>query len=123
MTSAYELWEIPPIEVHHRLRIAREWANLEQSELAERMGISRQAVGSAERGASKPRKITLNAWALATGVPVHWLETGQQNAPAGPDGPGEGMTGGAPSRARTEDLRIISPSMDRFSVQPLRRVA
>lgn len=108
MTSAYEFGEIPPIEVHHRLRIAREWAKLEQVELAERMGISRQAVGSAENGKSKPRKITLNAWALATGVPVTWLLTGQQNTPADPDGPGEGES--APSRARTEDLRITSPS-------------
>ena len=34
MTTAYDVGEIiPPIGVHHRLRIAREWANLEQSEL------------------------------------------------------------------------------------------
>jgi len=51
--------------VHHRLRIAREWAGLEQGELADRIGISRQSVGSAERGRSHPRRITLNAWALA----------------------------------------------------------
>lgn len=35
MTSAYETGQVPPIQVHHRLRIAREWAGLEQGELAE----------------------------------------------------------------------------------------
>lgn len=40
MTTAYDVGEIPPIGVHHRLRIAREWANLEQSELSERTGIA-----------------------------------------------------------------------------------
>ena len=74
--------------MHHRLRIAREWAHLEQAELAEKMGISRQSVSSAENGKTTPRKITLNAWALACGVPVGWLKNG--STPAGPDGPDEG---------------------------------
>ena len=87
MTSAYETGHVPEIQVHHRLRIAREFANLEQGELAERIGISRTSVSAAELGRTQPRKITLNAWALATGVPVTWLTTGQ--APTmGPDGGG-----------------------------------
>ena len=88
MTSAYEAGRIPEIQVHHRLRIARETANLEQAELAERIGISRQSVSNAEQGRTQPRKITVNAWALATGVPATWLQTGK--TPAGPDGPGGG---------------------------------
>ena len=59
MTTAYDVGEIPPIGVHHRLRIAREWANLEQSELSERTGISRTSISAAEKGKTKPRKITL----------------------------------------------------------------
>lgn len=62
MTSAYETGQVPQIQVHHRLRIAREWANLEQAELAERMGISRTSVSAAEKGHTSPRRITLNAW-------------------------------------------------------------
>lgn len=86
MTSAYESGEVPPIEVRHRLRIAREYARLDQRELAERIGISRTSVGNAETGYVHPRRITLNAWALACGVPVSWLMTGQ-TSPGG-DGPG-----------------------------------
>lgn len=41
MTTAYDLGEVPEILVRHRLRIARESAGLEQSELAEMIGISR----------------------------------------------------------------------------------
>lgn len=89
MTSAYESGRVPEIQVHHRLRIAREWADLEQATLADRMGISRQSVSNAESGRTKPRKITLNAWALATGVPVSWLQNGET-----PAGPGEGPDGG-----------------------------
>lgn len=90
MTSAYESGNVPEIQVHHRLRIAREFAHLEQQQLADRIGISRNSVSSAELGRTKPRKITLNAWALATGVPVTWLITGQTPGRPG-DGPGGGL--------------------------------
>lgn len=90
MTSAYESGKIPEIQVHHRLRIAREWAGLEQSELADLIGISRQSVSKAESGKTEPRRITLNAWALATGVPVSWLRNGEAPGTNGPEGDGDG---------------------------------
>jgi transcriptional regulator with XRE-family HTH domain len=85
MTSAYEAGRVPRITLHHRLRIAREAARLEQGQLAMRMGVSRNSVSNAESGKHVPRKILVNAWALATGVPVSWLETG--NAPDSDGGP------------------------------------
>ncbi|OZF00870.1 DNA-binding protein [Rhodococcus sp. 15-1154-1] len=85
MTTAYESGKVPEIQVHHRLRIAREAVELEQSELADRMGVSRNTIGNAEKGRTRPRKILLNAWALACGVPVGWLETGNAESPR-PDG-------------------------------------
>lgn len=87
MTSAYDAGSIPEIKVHHRLRIAREEAGLEQGQLAELTGISRQSISAAESGRVAPRKVTLNAWALATGVPVTWLQTG--TSPSGPDDEGD----------------------------------
>ncbi|MGW0052090.1 helix-turn-helix transcriptional regulator [Nocardia nova] len=85
MTSAYEVGRIPEITLAHRLRIARETAGLDQGQLAELMGVSRNSVGNAESGKHTPRKILINAWALATGVPAYWLETGNPH-PGGPDG-------------------------------------
>lgn len=97
MTSAYDAGTIPPIRLHHRLRIAREWAQLEQSELAELIGISRNSVSTAERGVTQPRRITLNAWAFATGVPVTWLQTGHGPTGGSPDGPAAGDGDGQPA--------------------------
>lgn len=97
MTSAYETGAVPPIEVRHRLRIAREYAGLEQDELAELIGVSRNTVSNAEKGRVHPRKITINAWALACGVPASWIWTGQHPTDR-PDGEGG-------------DLRIIRPKL------------
>lgn len=79
---------MPEITLRHRLRIAREEAGLEQFQLAETIGASRNTISAAENGKSNPRKMLLNAWALATGVPVSWLQYGK--TPAGPDGPDGG---------------------------------
>jgi transcriptional regulator with XRE-family HTH domain len=76
---------VPAINLPQRLRLAREHAGLDQNELAERIGLSRTSVSSSELGRSTPRKIVLKTWALATGVSLAWIETG--NAPASPDGP------------------------------------
>ncbi len=87
MTHAFEAGDIPPIRLKHRLRIAREEASLEQAELAELMGVSRNVISNAESGRTVPRKIVFNAWALATGVPVSWLEHGVGEVPPGDGGP------------------------------------
>lgn len=91
MTTAYESGNVPRIEVKHRLRIARESAGLEQDELAQLIGVSRNTVGNAEkgRGSNPPRRIMVNAWALACGVPVSWILTGEEpTEPRTPDGGG-----------------------------------
>jgi transcriptional regulator with XRE-family HTH domain len=89
MTTAFEQGQVPPIEIRHRLRIAREYAGYDTSTLAELVAVSRNTITNAESGRVSPRRIMVNAWALATGVPVSWLLTGQ--APPAPDGPGYGL--------------------------------
>lgn len=75
-TAAFEAGSVPPSRLNYRLLVARLEAGLEQQELADLMGCGRTVVSNAERGKGKPRKIVLNAWALATGVPISWLENG-----------------------------------------------
>ena len=82
-TAAYESGNVPQIEVRHRLRIAREYAGLEQKELAGIIGVSRTTISNAEAGSVKPRRITVNAWALACGVPASWILTGSATGPGG----------------------------------------
>jgi transcriptional regulator with XRE-family HTH domain len=77
VTGAY-----PPVELKHRLRIAREFAALDQGKLADRMAVSRNTVSNAEKGFGTPRRITLNAWAAATGVSIDWLVDGDVAVPA-----------------------------------------
>ena len=86
MTSAYDQGSRPRIELRHRLRIAREYAGLEQEQLAERMEVGRSTISNAELGKGTPRPTTVNAWALACGVQASWIKG---DTPDGdPDGGG-----------------------------------
>ncbi|WP_217256992.1 helix-turn-helix domain-containing protein [Mycobacteroides abscessus] len=87
MTVAYETGTIPPMRLRYRLQIAREEAQLDQRQLAEMMGVGRSVIGNCEKGRTVPKKIVLNAWALACGVPVSWLAEGEGEQPPEGDGP------------------------------------
>lgn len=89
MSSAFNQGAIPPIEVRHRLRIAREYAGYDQGQLADLIGVSRNTISNAEVGSVSPRKIVVNAWAMACGVPADWLWTGE-HGDGGP-GPSSGL--------------------------------
>lgn len=80
-TQRYE--RIPAWTMGDRLRKAREEAGYDQRRFADLIGVSRQTITNAEKGHKTVRKITLNAWAMATGVPVEWLVSGE--VPGGPD--------------------------------------
>jgi transcriptional regulator with XRE-family HTH domain len=78
---------VPAWTIGDLLRKAREHAGLEQTELAEDLGISRATVSNYERGHVRPRKAVVMAWAMRTRVPVGWLQTGQNpRQDGGPDG-------------------------------------
>ena len=68
---------VPVFELKDRARKAREFAGVEQSELAKLTGMSRTTVARIEQGKGKPRKPTLLAIAVATGVDFNWLQTGK----------------------------------------------
>ncbi len=72
---------VPQWTISDRLRKARENAGFDQGELARRMDVSRRTVSTYETG-NAPKRLVLRAWALATGVSLTWIETGQ--APSGP---------------------------------------
>ena len=57
---------VPQITLAHRLRIAREFAGLDQSELADRAEIGRTTVVNYELGYRTPRRLYLRAiWLVA----------------------------------------------------------
>lgn len=67
---------IPPSTLQGRLRDAREWRGIEQSDLAKELGIGRSTVSNYERGVTVPGKLVVNAWAVVCDVDVEWLKTG-----------------------------------------------
>jgi transcriptional regulator with XRE-family HTH domain len=84
-----------------RLRKAREVAGYTQRELADQIGIAHRTVTSAERGEHSVRRIVLNAWSLATGVPVAWLTFGD----IGSGCHGDGLCAIRDSNPEPADLR------------------
>lgn len=68
---------IPRFQLRHRVKLAREVAELQQIELAEMTGLSRGTIANIEVGKANPRKVSLMLIACATGVDLHWLETGK----------------------------------------------
>lgn len=68
---------IPKFQLRHRVKLAREIAELQQAELAEIAGLSRGTIANIEVGKANPRKVSLMLIAYATGVDLHWLETGE----------------------------------------------
>jgi transcriptional regulator with XRE-family HTH domain len=97
-------FHIPEWTMGDRLRKAREDAGLSQTELATRMGVSRQTVSNAEVGAREPLPITMRAWAQETSVPVEWLAWGSRPEPD--PRPGGALTFRAPEIQKPPGLRV-----------------
>lgn len=76
MTISTDHGNIPVFTQGDRLRKARQLTGLSTRDFAERIGVSQKSVTNAEGDHVRTRPIVLNAWALATGVPREWLETG-----------------------------------------------
>ena len=90
MTLMPGMRKVPPITLPTRLRLAREWRNLDQQQIADELGISRATISNYETGKTEPGKMALNAWAVVADVDVDWLKSGAE-APNDPDDgtPGE----------------------------------
>ncbi|WP_461168419.1 helix-turn-helix domain-containing protein [Tsukamurella serpentis] len=89
MTTSLNTGVIPPEPVGARLARARNYAGHEQGVFAELLGTSRRTVSRMESGAKAPTRPEMVAWAFATGVDLHWLETGEAPSPGGGDGASE----------------------------------
>lgn len=93
MTTQPEGGTVPVWTMGDRLRKARAMSGLTLREFADQIGVSHGSITNAENDRVTVRPITLNAWALATGVSREWLETGEGDpVPAPP--PGDGVPDG-----------------------------
>ncbi|QMV84744.1 helix-turn-helix transcriptional regulator [Corynebacterium hindlerae] len=60
-----------------RMRKAQDVAQISNADMAEYIGVSRFTVSRYLNGASEPPLAVLRAWAMCTGVPFEWLQTGK----------------------------------------------
>lgn len=87
MTLQHITGAIPEFTLGDRLRKARELTGLTVRQFADEIGVSHGTITNAEGDRRSVRPITIKAYAMRTGVPVEWLETGLAPAlPPGPDG-------------------------------------
>ena len=78
---------IPPELLHHRLTRSAEWAGVDPSELAELLGVHENTIHNYLAGRTRPRgRSALRDWALRTGVPLAWLEHGDDSPDTDPAG-------------------------------------
>lgn len=84
MSELVEVGQVPVWTVADRIRKARESAGMSQTDLANVTSISRRSLSSYEASATTPRRPQLVVIALATGVPVAWLDKGTMPDPVRP---------------------------------------
>lgn len=94
-------------------------------DIAVELGVTRQTVANWTSGRTAPKRVYRKQWALFTGVPYEWLETGQKKDPQ-PKGPGvqELPDGFDPSTFSLQALRLarnVRPAAPEWPVIPLRR--
>ena len=89
MTTNPQPGTVPEWTRGDRLRKARALTGMTTRDFADHIGVSQKTVTDAENDKrERVRKIVLNAWSLATGVPVEWLENGGAPETSPTPGPG-----------------------------------
>lgn len=81
MQMTNESAAVPEWTLGDRLRKARQYAGLEQTELAARIGIARSSITRYETDLGRPARPVLLSWALCTGTDLGWLAGGGEILP------------------------------------------
>lgn len=83
MSNAPIELEALAFDMADRLRKSLRVADMGVQEIARDLDVSRNTVSGWLSGAREPRRAYVRAWAMATGVPYVWLETGEAPSPGG----------------------------------------
>ena len=68
---------VPIPTMGDRMRLALRHSDLGVQEMADYLGVSRNAASTWLNDRIRPGKQTLRLWAMRTEVPLEWLETGE----------------------------------------------
>jgi transcriptional regulator with XRE-family HTH domain len=88
--QAIEAGTIPEWTRGDRLRKSLESAGMSVQEMADALGVSRTSISSWIHERNRPNRPSVMLWAMRTGVPLHWIETGHE--------PGSGLCGECAAR-------------------------
>ena len=110
MTTTPNQGLIPEVTLGWRMRMARETTGMGLREFAEHIGVSADTCTSAEHDRRKVRAITVNAYAMATGVDREWLRTGiaSGDVPTPPEGGEQLRRLTEAKRSRTATRRALN---------------
>ena len=86
MTEAHDIGVDLRFDLADRMRKSLRIADVGVAEIAEYLGVSRNTVSTWINGRITPSIQTQRLWAIRTGVPFTWLQTGQDPSVGGPDG-------------------------------------
>jgi transcriptional regulator with XRE-family HTH domain len=89
MTQQTAPGSIPALTLGWRLRMALDYSEISVQAMADQLGVARATLSRwmSDKG-SRPKKAYLMQWALITGVPFEWLDSGKVTP--GPDPKGGG---------------------------------
>lgn len=100
MTEAHDIGVDLRFDLADRMRKSLRIADLGVAEIAEYLGVSRNTVSTWINGRITPSIQTQRLWAIRTGVPFGWLQTGEDPSLGGPDGGDEVRHQGLEPRTR-----------------------
>lgn len=111
MSTSAEHPEVPQFDTADRLRKALRNSGVGAQEMADYLGVNRNTVSNWINGHHPPRGAYLRLWALRTGVPYEWLESGEVT-PANREGTRAATTDRYPAviRVTNRDRRTINLS-------------
>jgi transcriptional regulator with XRE-family HTH domain len=76
---------VPEFDRADRMRKALRVSGVGVQEIADYLGVARNTVSTWINGRIEPSTQTVRLWALKTGVPYEWLQTGRVDTPEPPD--------------------------------------
>ena len=103
MGEPVRAWSHLEFDQADRLRRALRISDVGVQEMARELGVERNTVSRYINGHTRAGRATLLVWAMKTGVPIEWLETG--TVPMNGESPRQAVPGGGSTFLEFEGVR------------------
>lgn len=86
MSQPVSEWSHLEFDLADRLRRALRISNTSVQEMADELDLDRNSVSRYINGHTRPARSALIVWAMKTGVPIEWIENGENPRRSAPGG-------------------------------------